>query len=211
MTPVIPASLPDLGVSPLGSPAAPTISSVGSDAQGVPQVTGTTPAAAASATIAPPPVPSAQHTAPASQVAPALLTLASSPGGAQHMTLRLQPADLGTVQIRIDRPVEAPVRVEVSVSRPETLTLLLRDQSQLQRTLDQAGVPPEGRSLTFQLTDQGGGGLPRPSDGFPQPESGGPPNPGGGLSDDTAENDSAPLAGLPVLTSWRRAGLDITA
>ncbi len=36
------------------------------------------------------------------------------------MTLRLDPADLGIVQVRIDRPADAPAHVEVSVSRPET-------------------------------------------------------------------------------------------
>ena len=67
------------------------------------------------------------------------------------MTLRLEPAELGQVQIRIDRPQDAPAQVDISVQRPETLTLLLRDQPQLQRALDQAGVPADGRSLTLHM------------------------------------------------------------
>ncbi len=71
--------------------------------------------------------------------------------GAQRLTVRLDPPELGHVQVRIDRPSEAPARVEITVEKSETLTLLLRDQPQLQRALDQAGVPAEGRSVTFHV------------------------------------------------------------
>ena len=65
--------------------------------------------------------------------------------------MRLDPPELGRVQVRIDRPTDAPARVEITVEKAETLTLLLRDQPQLQRALDQAGVPAEGRSVTFHI------------------------------------------------------------
>ena len=74
-----------------------------------------------------------------------------APDGAQRLTVRLDPPELGQVQVRIDRPPDAPARVEITVEKPETLTLLLRDQPQLQHALDQAGVPPEGRSVTFHI------------------------------------------------------------
>ena len=88
---------------------------------------------------------------PASQVAPALVSLGHAPDGAQRLTMRLDPPELGQVQMRIDRPPDAPARVEITVEKAETLTLLLRDQPQLQHALDQAGVPPEGRSVTFHV------------------------------------------------------------
>ena len=71
--------------------------------------------------------------------------------GTQRVTMRLDPPELGRVQVRIDRPTDAPARVEITVEKAETLTLLLRDQTQLQRALDQAGVPAEGRSVTFHV------------------------------------------------------------
>jgi flagellar hook-length control protein FliK len=77
--------------------------------------------------------------------------MAHAPDGTQRLTLRLDPPELGHVQIRIDRPADAPARVDITVERTETLTLLLRDQPQLQRALDQAGVPPDGRSVTFHV------------------------------------------------------------
>jgi flagellar hook-length control protein FliK len=88
---------------------------------------------------------------PVMQVAPVLVSLARAPGGTQTLTVRLDPPELGHVQVRIERPQEAPARVEITVEKSETLTLLLRDQPQLQRALDQAGVPAEGRSVTFHV------------------------------------------------------------
>ncbi len=77
------------------------------------------------------------------------------PDGAQRLTVRLDPPELGQVQIKIDRPSDAPARVEITVQKQETLTLLLRDQPQLQRALDQAGVPADGRTVTFHIAASG--------------------------------------------------------
>ena len=81
-----------------------------------------------------------------------MVALSARPDGTSTLTLRLQPPELGQVHIAIERPQDAPPRVEITVERSETLTLLMRDQPQLQRALDQAGVPSEGRSVTFHLT-----------------------------------------------------------
>lgn len=172
---------------PPSSPAAPT----------------TTPAVSVTST--------AGHAAVAAQVAPALLSLSGTAAGTQHLTLRLQPADLGTVQIRIDRPLESPARVEISVSRPETLTLLLRDQTQLERTLDLAGVPAEGRTLSFHLAGQDADSPSRQSGGFAQPGTPGQADPGGTYGDEEAAAGAVPARLSSNLAGWLRAGLDITA
>jgi len=135
------------------------------------------------------------------------------------MMLHLEPAGLGQVQIRIDRPQDAPARVDIAVERPETMTLLQHDQPELQRALDQAGIPSDGRSLTLHLATpdalapsagahggmaanagagQGGGG-----------NGSGTRTSGTGGTEDSADaaQDDAP-APLP---RWLRAGLDITA
>jgi flagellar hook-length control protein FliK len=170
---------------------------------------------APSVASAPSSAPPTAHAAPAAQVAPALLSLATSATGTQRLTLRLEPADLGTVQVRIDRPTEAPARVEISVSRPETLTLMLRDQTQLQHALDQAGVPAEGRSVSFHLASQDADSLSRQAGGFDRSDADGQTSrngtgPGHTAPGDTDASDDASLL-PPTPMRWQRVGLDITA
>jgi flagellar hook-length control protein FliK len=162
------------------------------------------------------PQPDATTAAPAQQVSAALVSLVHAPDGGQRMTLRLEPAELGLVQIRIDRPVDAPAQVEITVQRPETLTLLLRDQPQLQHALDQAGVPADGRSLTLHVA------APEPAASTGSVNSGAaasadPGQNGGtgtraggqGRSGDAADQDQDDTP--TPLARWLRAGLDITA
>jgi flagellar hook-length control protein FliK len=160
---------------------------------------------------------------PAAQIAPALVQMGHAPDGAQRLTVRLDPPELGHVQVRIDRPAEAAARVEITVEKPETLTLLLRDQPQLQHALDLAGVPSEGRSVTFHIAS------PEPTPRSSEPATA--PAPGvaaGGLSNDGShgtprqggqsgrqqpsaqggsETEFTPISP----TGWLRGGLDITA
>ena len=178
-------------------------------------VTGSAPTQAASKPGAP-----AKPASAATQLAPALVAITHASNGAQRLTVRLQPAELGQVEIRVDRTAGAPVRVEITVQRPETLTLLLRDQPQLQRTLDQAGLPPDDRSLTFHVAapvppagaTPGSGS----SAGFGSGAGGGAdPGFGGQQASqsrlDIAPDDDPSDLGQPPLTRWLRAGLDITA
>ncbi len=188
-----------------------------------PSVTVATPATAAAASPDPslaangmtPNTAAAAHASPAGQIAPALMSLGTSTNGTQQLTLRLDPAELGTVQVRIDRPADAPAHVDISVSRPETLTLMLRDQSQLQHTLDQAGVPAEGRTISFHLADQGAGqgtnsqsqqaGGFGHSNGYDQtPRHGSRARNANDTDADTSLLSSSPMR-------WQRAGLNITA
>jgi flagellar hook-length control protein FliK len=155
--------------------------------------------------------PQAAHASPVGQVAPALLTLATSATGTQRLTLRLEPAGLGTVQVRIDRPADAPAHVDIGVSRPETLTLMLRDQTQLQHTLDQAGVPAEGRTISFHLTGQDADSQSRQAGGFGQAASDGQTTRNGSAARNATDPDDNVKLASPVPPRWRRVGLDITA
>jgi len=176
-------------------------------------------AATPSFAAAPLPVPApagslmtpAAHASPASQVGPALLSLATSTAGTQRLTLRLEPADLGIVQVRIDRPIQAPAHVDISVSRPETLTLMLRDQTQLQHALDQAGVPAEGRTLSFHLAGQDADSLSRQAGGFGQAAADARTPRNGATAGDAAEPDNGVQPASPPPVRWQRVGLDITA
>ncbi len=86
----------------------------------------------------------------AGQLGPAFTTLAP-PAGPARLVVRLDPAELGQVQVGITRPANGPTRVELMAERPDTLLLLMRDQPALHRALDLAGVPAEGRTLHFQI------------------------------------------------------------
>ena len=160
---------------------------------------------------------------PVTQLAPAIVSLGHAPDGTQRLTMRLEPPELGQVQVRIERPPDAPARVEITVERTETLNLLLHDQPQLQRALDQAGVPNDGRSVTFHVAapdaavrfeatsvPTSGGAA---TSGFAGEFSHGAAHQGsdqtrqGTDTDASGDGDGAPVP-LPV---WLRAGLDITA
>ncbi len=169
-------------------------------------------------------------TAPASasvypQIAPALVSLAGGPAGTQRLTLRLDPVELGHVQIRIDRVRDAPPEISITADRPETLLLLQRDQHQLHRALDQAGIPADGRQVIFLASVQ-------PSD-TTGTSSAGPSlsagaDPGGSGRGDAGQDGARSRAGLAggeneaagdtrdagIVAAgprWLRAGVDIVA
>jgi flagellar hook-length control protein FliK len=146
------------------------------------------------------------------QIAPALVSLAGGPPGTQRLTLRLDPIELGHVQIRIDRAKDGPAEVSITVERPETLALLQRDQHQLHLALDQAGISPDGRQVTFHAApmaepsssgQSSGASLDAGGSGRGQPGARGQSSQGGGTS--------RPDSPTPIATGWLRAGLDITA
>jgi hypothetical protein len=90
-----------------------------------------------------------QVPSPTAQIGPALVTLAKTADGAQQITVRLHPAELGMVQVRIERAVSGLTQIDITADRPETLLALQRDQPALHRTLDHAGVPSAGRTVSF--------------------------------------------------------------
>jgi uncharacterized membrane protein YgcG len=169
-------------------------------------------------TEAPAPAAPTNSAAPAHQVAAALVQITHSPSGSA-VTLRLDPAELGQVQIRIERGADGTSTVHVTAERPETLRLLVADQPQLHRTLDSAGLPQEGRSLSLSLatpdtanngaTDRGtGGGSSTGSGGF---SNGGGAQQGGAWRQDRARYAPAATDTPATHAAWLRAGVDITA
>jgi flagellar hook-length control protein FliK len=134
---------------PIEADAAPTRPNATADAspdQVVPAAT-TTPVSTTASVAAP--APTHHPASPADQVAPTLLTLAKTAEGGQQMTVRLQPADLGMVQVKIERALSGATQIDITADNPATLLALQRDQPQLHRTLDDAGIPAAGRTVTF--------------------------------------------------------------
>ena len=109
-------------------------------------------AAAAAATAA----PAAQQAAaiPLSGVAFEITSKALS--STNHFEIRLDPPDLGRIEVRLDVDGDGNVTSRMIVDRPETLDLLRRDAAGLDRALQDAGLKTSNNGLQFQLRDQSG-------------------------------------------------------
>ena len=160
---------------------------------------------------------------PVAQLGAAFVSLpAARAGAAQTLVIRLDPLELGRVQIRVERGGDGPAQVSLAVERTDTLLLLMQDRPRLDQVLTQAGVPPEGRTLTFSLGDPqlgggaaGGAGDGHAGRGHGQPEHGGQRHAGAAPSNGApwagAAWDGAPSGAAVQARAWRRAGIDITA
>jgi hypothetical protein len=185
-------------------------------------------------TPAAPPAHSASAGSPVAQIAPTLVTLAKTVDGAQQMTVRLHPAELGMVQVRIERAASGLTQIDIIADKPETLLALQRDQPALHQTLDQAGVPSAGRTIAFHAgppppASSGGGSAAAGHGDGQQNGAGGRANYGDTDADGSAgggrggyfareakswsggRQPQAPEITAPGDTRTYRVGLDITA
>ncbi|MXN63287.1 hypothetical protein GR183_00090 [Stappia sp. GBMRC 2046] len=138
-----------------------------------------TAAARAAAQIAQNPTQSAHL---ATQVAVEITRHASQ--GTNRFQIRLDPQELGRVDVRLKIHSDGSVQAHLTVERSETLDLFMRDQRGLERALDAAGLKVENSSLQFSLRDQGG------SPGFAGHDPSGDGGAGGnGRNDRRAGND----------------------
>lgn len=78
--------------------------------------------------------------------------------GTQQFEIRMNPPELGRVDVRLEFGKDSQVATHLIVERPETLDMLTRDSRQLEKALEQAGLNLEGDGLTFSLQDQGEAG-----------------------------------------------------
>ena len=72
-------------------------------------------------------------------------------------TLQLDPADLGRMDIELKFNHDGSLKAHLTVERPETLALLQKDASHLERVLQQSGLNTDGQSLSFDLRQQSNG------------------------------------------------------
>lgn len=157
----------------------------------------------------------------AAQIAPAFAALsAPAAAGGKTLLIQLAPSELGHVQIRIDKSSDGSSHVVVAVERSDTLMTLIQDRPQLNQALDAAGIPPEGRTLQFNLAEPGAGNDQagfvddNTQSGFASNNGGTGSGTGAGAGSgrsfsggDTGGGSQRP----PVRTAWQRAGIDITA
>lgn len=70
--------------------------------------------------------------------------------GMKRFEIRLDPPELGRVDVRLDLGEEGTVKAHLIVEKAETLALLQRDGRTLERALEQAGLKPEGVDLSLR-------------------------------------------------------------
>lgn len=100
--------------------------------------------------------PATQQTAITVPVAGLALEIAAqSRAGKSRFEIRLDPPELGRIDVRLDMDKDGNVTSRMIVERSETLDLLRRDAQQLERMLNQAGLKTADNALEFQLRDQG--------------------------------------------------------
>ncbi|QUS38517.1 flagellar hook-length control protein FliK [Tardiphaga alba] len=78
----------------------------------------------------------------------------SAKAGKTSFDIRLDPAELGRIDVRLEVDKHGNVTSHLTVEKPETLTMLRQDAPQLQRALEQAGLKTNDSGLQFSLRDQ---------------------------------------------------------
>jgi flagellar hook-length control protein FliK len=82
--------------------------------------------------------------------------------GAKQFSMRLDPPELGQVEVKLTMEAGKKVRAVISAERPEALADLVRSARDLVRALNDAGLNVDENGLTFTLndpaSDQGGQG-----------------------------------------------------
>jgi hypothetical protein len=100
--------------------------------------------------------PHASQGHPTSQSVAATITRTASSGESKNITIKLDPPDLGRVEIRFEFGKDKTVKANVLIEKPETHLMLQRDAHLLERALQDAGLETDENSLSFELDDGSG-------------------------------------------------------
>jgi flagellar hook-length control protein FliK len=144
---------------------------------------GTDPTSAASASSSPVPI---------AGLAVAIAARAQS--GSSQFDIRLDPPELGRIDVRLAMDGSGQVTTHMTAERPDTLALLQSQQPQIERALEQAGLKTADNGLQFTLRDQSSGGQ----------NSGASPQQTNTAQVVVPDPDLAPVA---ATQAYRRAGL----
>jgi flagellar hook-length control protein FliK len=123
---------------------------------------------------APRAAPRAAPMPPARQAMPMAMAMLLSPGTTPTLSVTLDPAELGRLEIRVGREAGG-ASLRLIAERPETLSLLVRDQRDLQQGLAQSGITLNADGIRFEMAEQDGQSRQeqqrRPGRGRPQADS----------------------------------------
>ncbi|HVL70919.1 MAG TPA: flagellar hook-length control protein FliK [Beijerinckiaceae bacterium] len=76
--------------------------------------------------------------------------------GVNRFEIRLDPPELGRVDVRLEIEADGGVKARLVVDRVDTLHLLQRDARTLERAFEQAGLKPSEGGIDLSLRDQPG-------------------------------------------------------
>lgn len=79
-------------------------------------------------------------------------------GGNSRFEIRLDPAELGRIDVRLEVDKHGNVMSHLTVERPATLDMLRNDAPRLQQALEDAGLKTGNSGLQFSLRDQSSSG-----------------------------------------------------
>ena len=82
---------------------------------------------------------------------------AKSQSGAKQFDIRLDPPELGRVEVRLSIDAAGKASAHLSADQPQTLDLLQKDSAVLTRALRDAGLDVSQNSLNFSLRQQAQG------------------------------------------------------
>jgi len=71
--------------------------------------------------------------------------------GNTRFQIRLDPPELGRIDVKLDLDRSGTINARMVVERPETLDMMMRDQRALQQALQQAGLDASRTNLEFSL------------------------------------------------------------
>lgn len=75
--------------------------------------------------------------------------------GGSKMEIKLHPAELGKVEVRIETAAEGHSRIHVVADKRDTLDMLVRDARALEQALRDVGIKTDSNSLSFNLRGDG--------------------------------------------------------
>lgn len=100
------------------------------------------------------PAAASSHAVPLASAALAIEIASRSKDGSRQFDIRLDPPELGRIEVKLDVDKTGQVNTHLTVDRPETLDLLRRDSQGLERALQQAGLKTSDGGLEFSLRQQ---------------------------------------------------------
>ncbi len=107
--------------------------------------------------------PTTAHTSNIITLTPHMATMAHEVGleivkasqvGKTEFTIRLDPAELGRIEIKLHMDHDGKVQAVLSSDNPQTHDLLRREAGSLAKALTDSGLKTEGSALSFNLRDQ---------------------------------------------------------
>jgi len=84
----------------------------------------------------------------------AVAIAARAQAGSNQFEIRLDPPELGRIDVHLDVDRDGQVTSHVTADRADTLALLQSQQPQIERALEQAGLKTADNGLQFTLRDQ---------------------------------------------------------